>query len=166
MNETTETENTYVDLKALSLLNRQLGMASRFAGAGSFEIPVEKDGRLISMQVSLREAVSNESYVSVSLETEKYGRLSARFEIRQDEVRGTISTSLGSSPETKSYMESLKRSFVSEVAAKEKRLGISDSSIGVMYGAVKKDSVQDEADKGSDSTRDYLKLAKIFTTVV
>ena len=166
LNETTETENTYVDLKALSLLNRQLGMASRFAGAGSFEIPVEKDGRLISMQVSLREAVSNESYVSVSLETEKYGRLSARFEIRHDEVRGTISTSLGSSPETKSYMESLKRSFVSEVAAKEKRLGISDSSIGVMYGAVKKDSVQDEADKGPDSTRDYLKLAKIFTTVV
>lgn len=162
---------SYGDLRVFSSINRRLALASHMAERGSFEIPLEKEGRMISMQVTLSTATLQQSGMTVSYETAEYGFVSASFEIRETSITGRIATTNGETPQTKRYMESVRDELLSGITSSLSGYEADSSSLSLIYGASRSQmdkalmQTQKEAmiSGKKTSSENYLKLAKLFT---
>lgn len=84
----------YIDVKALKLVHRQLNVAKAFSFNENYEVPMEIGGEVSSVNVKLVHNLSEEPNVVISFETKDYGRISARFTKKDDEVNGYIACNL------------------------------------------------------------------------
>lgn len=83
-------KDSYLDVRALQLVHKQLNVARSYAAVENYEVPMEVGGQVTSVNVKLVHNSSEESNVVVSMETEELGRISARFSGTEKEISGYI----------------------------------------------------------------------------
>lgn len=83
---------SYVDVKALKLVHKELRVARAFARTENFEVPISIDGIKTSMNVKIVHSESEESGVVVSLEADSIGRVVARLCENNGKTEGIISS--------------------------------------------------------------------------
>ncbi len=82
-----ETAESYVDLKALKNLNRCLSLASSLSREENYEIPMEINGQMTSVNLKVVRG-TGEAAAAVSFESEPYGKVYAEFRILEGKVTG------------------------------------------------------------------------------
>lgn len=86
--------DTYLDVKALQLVNLQLNVAKAYAEVENFEVPIEVGGQVTSVNVKLVHNRKEDPNVVVSMETEELGKISARLSYEKEEITGYIACNL------------------------------------------------------------------------
>ena len=87
MESSMERAEKYIDLKALQNLNRCLSLASSLSKEENYEIPMEIDGTLTSVNLKVIRGTGGQG-ASVSFENESYGKVYAQFRISDGKVTG------------------------------------------------------------------------------
>lgn len=85
---------TYMDVRALQLVHRQLTVATRYAENENYEVPMEIGGQVTSVNVKLVHNPSEAPNVVVSFENEELGRVSARLSEETGKISGYIACNL------------------------------------------------------------------------
>lgn len=79
-----------IDLKALSLCNKQLSLASRYAAKENYTIPyMDKSGNLATINLTIKHAEGINGRVEAGMETE-FGYISASFKVDEKGVSGIV----------------------------------------------------------------------------
>ncbi len=69
-----------IDVKEINLAWKQVSVARNMAREECFEIPMEIGGRMTSVNVRLCHSSTMENHVTITMETENFGKVSALFE--------------------------------------------------------------------------------------
>ena len=91
VNEEMYGSNNSVDVKELRLLNKQLSLAGRMTAGENYEVPIEIDGKLTSVNLKIIRG-SEDSSCRITFSSEKYGNVNARFCVASEELRGYVIT--------------------------------------------------------------------------
>lgn len=95
---------TSLDIKTMKSACLQLSVAAKLAQEETYEIPIRLQDGMAAIRLTIRQRAEENGQVSISMETEKYGRLQTFLQIRQDEVNGYIT----GKPEAAGPLEDLK----------------------------------------------------------
>lgn len=80
MTVSAEQQTDRIDVKEIQLACKQISVARSLAREECYEIPMEIGDRMTSVNVRLRHSGTQESHVTITMETESFGRVSALFE--------------------------------------------------------------------------------------
>ncbi len=158
--------DTYIDIKAIHLMQKQISVAAKMSDKGSFDIPVEVDGRTVSMHVTLKEDETQGTKLGASLESAYYGQVSMAMTIEDKTVMGVFSSALQKNEEIQSYMEDVKDRFIKALEAEEPELIVDTKNIGIMYRQTDPSSAVQGAENGISDSRLLLRMAAIFVHAV
>ncbi|MDE6529357.1 MAG: hypothetical protein K2K96_01125 [Lachnospiraceae bacterium] len=75
-----EQQTDRIDVKEINLAWKQVSVARNLAREECYEIPMEIGGRMTSVNVRLCHSSSTENHVTITMETENFGKVSALFE--------------------------------------------------------------------------------------
>ena len=81
-----------LDVKELKLIHKQIGLAGNLSKKQNFEIPVNIDGEWTSINLRLISSEEEEGSVVATMDTEKYGRVAAKFIMTGRDCRGYITS--------------------------------------------------------------------------
>ncbi|MCR4892686.1 MAG: DUF6240 domain-containing protein [Lachnospiraceae bacterium] len=124
LDKSLDSADKYLDVRELKSLHMQLTVARSFAREENYEVPMEIQGELTSINLKIIHG-SGESGVSITMDSIAYGRVDAGFSIRGNVLGGTIAT-------TDSDGETALRKRLSDITAAIEREGISTGLITVM----------------------------------
>ena len=79
-----------LDVRELGLLHKQIGLAAQNARNESFEVPVEIDGQWTSVNLKLVKDGTESGTVTATMETERYGKVAAKFTLNRKQLNGYI----------------------------------------------------------------------------
>ncbi|MDO4187964.1 MAG: DUF6240 domain-containing protein [Lachnospiraceae bacterium] len=117
-----QTADNYIDVRSYKLLNKQLNVISKLADSRTYEVPVEIDGELTSINLKIVSDSENAGRVKATFETEGTGRVSAEFVLKNGIVTGFIATE-------NSYFESVLREKEEGFKAEFEQVGVTVSSM-------------------------------------
>ena len=158
--------DNYVDVRAIHLMQKQISVATRMAYKGSYEIPVEVDGRTVSMHVTMKDSAKEGTKISASLETIDFGHISMAMTIDGGEVKGIFALALSKNEELAEYINEVKERFIKELSANEPDLAVDSKNIGIMYHTTDAGDAVQGAEKGISESRSLLRMAAIFVNAV
>ncbi len=75
-----EQQTDRIDVKEINLAWKQVSVARNMAREECYEIPMEIGGRMTSVNVRLCHSSTTENHVTITMETENFGKVSALFE--------------------------------------------------------------------------------------
>lgn len=130
-----DSDNTYLDVRAISLMQRQLSVMSINSDRGSFDVPVEIEGQKISMHVTLKSDESMNSRMEASIQTYEYGLITATLYEKGGMISGMLTTTNGQSPEETEYLESVRTKMCVKLAEKIRDVGVGQDKIAILYHA-------------------------------
>ncbi|WP_408069764.1 DUF6240 domain-containing protein [Butyrivibrio sp. JL13D10] len=154
--------DTYIDVRSIHLMQKQLSVASNLARQNSFEIPVEVDGRVVSMHVTLRENQKEGKKVEAELETEYYGHISMAMAIDDGVVKGAFAATYPNSGDLSDYMQQVKKNFINGIKESEPTLEVNSKDIGIFYRRQEAGSAVAGTENGDFENRTLLRMAEIF----
>ncbi|WP_029231469.1 DUF6240 domain-containing protein [Butyrivibrio sp. VCB2006] len=128
-------KDTYIDVKAINLMQRRLSVMSQGSERGSFEVPVYLDGQKISMHITLKNDESMDSRMEASVQTYEYGLITASLSEKNGVVSGMITTNYDQNTEEVEYLESVRSKMCVKLAEKLKESGVSQENIAILYHA-------------------------------
>ena len=128
-----DTENTYLDVRAISLMQKQLSVMSVSSERGSFDVPVEIDGQKISMHITLKSDESMNSRMEASIQTYDYGLITATLYEKSGTISGMLTTTYGENTEETEYLESVRTKMCVKLAEKLKDVGVGQDKIAILY---------------------------------
>ncbi len=99
--DTLETEAKAIDIKELNLLHKQIGMVKNFASNREYQVPVYVGGNLTTIHLTLVRDDSEMGTVNVSMETDEYGTIGAKFTRNEGFVEGYLVCENGFDAQTK-----------------------------------------------------------------
>ncbi len=85
-------QDSYIDVKALRLINLELSTAKALANSETYEVPVDIGGEITSINIKVVHNSKDEPNVVITFETESLGRVGARFTHKNKETEGYITT--------------------------------------------------------------------------
>lgn len=85
-------QDSYIDVKALRLINLELSTAKALANSETYEVPVDIGGEITSINIKVVHNSKDEPNVVITFETENLGRVGARFTHKNKETEGYITT--------------------------------------------------------------------------
>lgn len=91
VNEEMYESGNAVQIKELRLLNKQLSLAGRMVKRENYEVPVEIEGKIISVNLKIVRG-SDDASCRITFSSEKYGNVNARFSIASEELKGYVLT--------------------------------------------------------------------------
>jgi len=92
LQDAAESAESYIDLKTLQTINRQLSVAKALSNEENYEVPMEIAGRMTSVNVKIVRG-TGESRAAVSFETEDHGRVYAEFTLNDGKFSGIVTSS-------------------------------------------------------------------------
>ncbi|SEG35411.1 hypothetical protein SAMN02910276_02624 [Butyrivibrio sp. Su6] len=162
------TEDSYIDVKAITLMQKQISVMKKASGNADFDVPVEIEGTSVSMHVTLKSDDTLKTRMDASIQTYEYGLLTASLYEDGGSIKGMITTSMSESPEESEYLGNVKEKLCRKLSEKIKDLGVDQNQIGILYG-VKVPQISSTVDaKAMDGERKItntgtlLKMAKAF----
>lgn len=105
LSERTEAQIYAVDVKSMNLLYKQLSVASSLAKEGNYEVPIELNGEMTSINLKIIRDGDEKGRVSVTMQTEEYGQVAAEFRVGNGQVEGYIGSDSKEGLAQLSYME-------------------------------------------------------------
>lgn len=96
------------DMKALSLLYKQISFATRMAQEENYEIPLEINGEITSVNLKILHNKNDFGKVVATMETESYGKVAAQFTVKDKQVTGYI---VASDKEKTEQLENINKPF-------------------------------------------------------
>ncbi|MBQ7481623.1 MAG: hypothetical protein IJT80_07080, partial [Lachnospiraceae bacterium] len=81
-----------LDVAGLKLLHKQIGTAGDLARQQNYEVPVNIDGEWTSINVRFVSGSDEEGSVIATMETERYGRVAAKFLMSGKDLTGYITS--------------------------------------------------------------------------
>ncbi|SHI25954.1 hypothetical protein SAMN02745229_02495 [Butyrivibrio fibrisolvens DSM 3071] len=161
------TADTYIDIKAIKLLHKELSVASTLADKGSYEIPVDTGAGEVSLHISFKKGDGASSKVEASIETENYGTVKADLSLLPDpnvhdasKVGGMLTTSAHGRADVRRFMENIKYIMTGD---------ISSTDLSIMYEVTKQTSDDTNAavSREADTTdKSLIKTAELFIKAV
>ena len=89
LDEAMEAPDDYLDLRTLQSCKKQLALAGSLAREENYQIPVEINGELTAINLKVLHG-GETGKVNVTVETEEYGQITAKFSLREQTVSGYI----------------------------------------------------------------------------
>lgn len=117
-----EFADDYIDVKSMKLINKQLTLVSGMVKNRTYEVPVEINGELTSINLKIVNDSDDAGKINVSFETEATGKVNAEFTLRNGEVSGFIVTE-------NSYYEGLAKEGEDGFRDELSKAGVSVSSM-------------------------------------
>ena len=130
-----DSDKTYLDVRAISLMQKQLSVMSISSERGSFDVPVEIDGQKISMHITLKSDESMNSRMEASIQTYEYGLITATLYEKGGMIGGMLTTTNGQNPEETEYLESVRTKMCVKLAEKLRDVGVGQERIAILYHA-------------------------------
>ena len=167
-------EDTYIDLKAITLMQKQLSVMSHTSERGAFDVPVEIDGTKVSMHITLKSDNSNISRMEASIQTFEYGLITASLYKQDGFITGMLTTTNGQSQDEVEYLESLRTRMCAKLADEIENAGVDQNKIAILYhaqqkpegvGTVNANAMDGSLEKTTD-TGTLLKMAKAFVEAI
>ncbi|MBP3278501.1 MAG: hypothetical protein J6M44_06065, partial [Butyrivibrio sp.] len=93
--ELLSSDDTYIDVRAIALLQKQISVMTKGAERNSYEVPVEIDGEVVSMNVTLASDDTKRSRMDASVLTDEYGQLNLSLFVEEESIRGMLTTTNG-----------------------------------------------------------------------
>ena len=163
-------DDTYIDVRSINLMQKQLSVMSQSSEKGSFEVPVEVDGQKISMHITLLSEEGMNSRMEASVQTYEYGLVTASLYVQDGIVNGMLTTTNANSSEESEYLEGVRTKLCDKMAEKLKDLGINQERIAILYhaqtrpaspGRVNANATDGNLKENTD-TKVFLTMAKAF----
>lgn len=161
------TEDSYMDVRAMQLIHKQLSVAGRAARAEEYDIPAEIDGEMTAIHLTIRHEEAVGGRVSVTAKTGAYGRITASLTLRQQKAAGFVTV------EQENALEKL-RGLPEKLQESLRAAGIAAEEVPVLKGdaaAAKEDTGagnghplrQDgEMQEKTENTGELYRMAKLF----
>lgn len=83
-------ENAYLDVREMVLLHKQLSLAAGLSREESYEVPVELNGRMSSIRLTVIHNGEDAGKVDAVFETPELGKAAARFQLKENRLTGYI----------------------------------------------------------------------------
>ncbi|HOO28833.1 MAG TPA: hypothetical protein PLU43_10250, partial [Lachnospiraceae bacterium] len=140
----------------------QLSVAAGFAKNENYEIPVQIDGEWTSVNLKIIRNSEKSGSVSVTMETEQYGKVAAQFTVENKKVSGYISG------DKKESLESLsqKAAELADTMAGEDRTVEEIQFIPVKQLELNEFTKETSDKEVKTSTKELYEVAKAFITVL
>ncbi len=163
-------EDNYIDVRAISLMKKQISVMKQNSEKGSYEIPVEVDGNKVSMHVTLRSDDTMFTRMEASVQTYEFGLITATLYEENGIIGGMLTTTSGENADETEYLEGVKNKLCDKLAEKIKDMGVDQNRISILYHAIKQPTkvgtVNAMAMEGKQEsitdTNTLLKMAKAF----
>jgi hypothetical protein len=163
-------QDTYIDVRAIALLQKQISVITKSSENDSFEVPVDVDGQTVSMHVTLKNDGNVSSRMDASVWTDEYGLLSVSLSLESGVVKGMLTTTNGSNQEESEYLESVRTRLCDKLQHKVEDAVVDARNIPILYrvqsgtpgsGAVTNKDMEGEKVTPTE-TRTLLTMAKAF----
>ena len=89
LDEAAEAAENYLDLRTLQSCKKQLALAGSLSREENYQIPVEINGELTAINLKVLHG-TGAGKVNVTVQTEEYGQITAKFSLREQRVSGYI----------------------------------------------------------------------------
>jgi hypothetical protein len=163
-------DDSYIDVRSISLMQKQLSVMSYSSERGSFDVPIEIDGQKISMHVTLKNDDSMNSRMEASVQTYEYGLITASLYEKNGIISGMLTTTNGQSTEETEYLESVRSKMCVKLAERLRDFGVGQDKIAILYHAqtppisvgAANANATDGNSKNITETRTLLAMAKAF----
>lgn len=147
-----------IDLKALSLCNKQLTLASRYAARENYTIPfTDKDGTVSTINLTIKHAQGINGRVEAGMETE-YGYISASFTVDTKGINGIIAIDNNSGIDKVSNIIEIMKDTFGEGCDLKGITGRQNLNNYVDDG----NHLEENADNNTIDTKELYKVAKTF----
>lgn len=80
----------YVDVRSLQLLHQQIQLTRGLSREENFEIPVEINHEITSINLKIIRGSHKDGNVSITMECEAYGKIAASFHVKADRITGLM----------------------------------------------------------------------------
>ncbi|MDE7359362.1 MAG: hypothetical protein K2N39_08065, partial [Lachnospiraceae bacterium] len=87
LDEAMDAPEDYLDLRALQSCKKQLALAGSLSREENYQIPVEINGELTAINLKILHGTGT-GKVNVTVQTEEFGQITARFSLREQKVSG------------------------------------------------------------------------------
>ncbi|SFQ21764.1 hypothetical protein SAMN04487928_12432 [Butyrivibrio proteoclasticus] len=160
-------EDSYIDVRAITLMQKQISVMKKESENATFDVPVEIDGDSISMHITLKNDGTKKSRMDASIQTFEYGFITASLYEESGLIKGMITTTMSEGIEESEYLGNVKEKLCKKLSEKIKDLGVDQNQIGILYGAklTQNNSTTDAKPDGErkiTNTGVLLKMAKAF----
>ncbi len=157
-----ESVTSYVDIKAITLMQKQLSVRSAMAQNNSYEIPVEVDGIEVNMHVMLKKEEGEGTKLEVAVRTEEYGSLTAVVTEEGGKIKGILSTSRKQDEYVEDYLGSVRDKMKDKISNISDKYEMDNDSIMIMYNLSDPGQLITGSENGISDSRDLLGIAKAF----
>ena len=154
-----------IDLKAVSLLRKQLNITAVSAERRQlYEIPVEYEGRTVSMQVTIDRDGGKSADVTVSMLETPFGAVHAAFNVRDGNYYGSIAAE-GVKSEIHEGFTAFSERFKAEVSSTG-LTGKSADPVTLLYDYAAPVTLSGDENGTRAPARTLFNMAKIFATQI
>lgn len=94
LDEAMETPEDFLDLRTLQSCQKQLALAGSLSREENYQIPVEINGELTAINLKVLHGTGT-GKVNVTVQTEEFGQITAKFSLREQKVSGYIACESG-----------------------------------------------------------------------
>ena len=163
-------DDNYIDVRAISLLQRQITVMSKSAESDSYEVPVEIEGQTVSMHVTLKSEKNANSRMDASVQTDMYGLIQVSLYKEEGMIRGMLTTTNSSNQEESEYLEDVRTRLCEKLSEKIEGVLVDTKNIAILYhaqsGPVSSGAASSGAREGNEitqtDTKTLLTMAKAF----
>ena len=168
--ELLSSDDTYIDVRAIALLQKQISVMTKGAERNSYEVPVEIDGEVVSMNVTLASDDTKRSRMDASVLTDEYGQLNLSLFVEEESIRGMLTTTNGKNQWESEYLENVRTRLCERISEKLEDVIVSAENIAIIYnaqagpalaGVVSRNAMEGENAVQTD-TKTLLTMAKAF----
>lgn len=89
LDEAIEAPEDFLDLRTLQSCQKQLALAGSLSREENYQIPVEINGELTAINLKVLHGAGT-GKVNVTVQTEEFGQITAKFSLREQKVSGYI----------------------------------------------------------------------------
>ena len=157
-----ESVTSYVDIKAITLMQKQLSVRSVMAENNSYEIPVEVDGTEVNMHVMLKKEEGEGTKLEVSVRTEEYGSLKTVVTEEGGKIKGILATTIKQDEYVEEYLVNVRDKMKDKISKISDKYEIDNDSIMIMYNLSDPGQLITGSENGISDSRNLLGIAKAF----
>jgi hypothetical protein len=157
-------EASYIDVRAAQTLYKGLSLASNMSLEENYEVPMNLNGEITSVNLKIYRNSMDKGKVAVTLDTESLGNVAAEFEVTSERVSGMIVYDRNDAETSLEELNSKISEVLSENGTKQVNVSLvqSDTADINRFG---RDRSKGTADSGVATARLY-QTAKTFLTVL
>ena len=154
----------HIDVKAAQALYKGLSLAGNLAREENYEVPMNIDGEITSVNLKIYHNASQTGKVAVTLDTEALGRVAAEFNVTNNRISGMVVYENAAAKETLEQLEKQVSNALSTEGDRQVTVSLVHTK-SVDLGRFGQDrSTGDE--KEAVSTRTLYQTAKAFLTAL